>query len=387
MPASANRTHSAAPAELIRRTLVMHDTRASTAPPGHDRQSRMNVACRLAEVLGWAFGGNHEPGAAYADPPYFVPHDALLARDAEALGIHGRQDLFGGVVPHAFVATKAITHPLVDRNAVAPIGWSHAFAERAGESVLRGYTTFALADARRAAHLLLRDGPVRIKCVSGIGGAGQHLAESAQEIDAALAAIESHEFADSGVTVEEHLADNVTFSVGCVDCGGETIAYCGTQCTTTNSHGHEVYGGSALDVVRGGFWALLASDLSPDRRAAVELAQAYDAAAFSAYPGAFASRRNYDVLFGRDASGHRRAGVLEQSWRIGGASGAEVMAFAAFKRDPERRRVSCATVEIYDDACPVPEGAFIYYRGVDPHVGGLTKYAVELGPALNGDDA
>ena len=178
--------------------------------------------------------------------------------------------------------------------------------------------------------------------------------------------------------VEEHLAEAVTFSVGCVTCGGQAIAYSGTQRTTRNSRGHEVYGGSALSVVRGGFAALLDSDLAADPRAAVELAQRYDAAAFASYPMAFASRRNYDVLFGRDAHGRVRGGVLEQSWRIGGASAAEVLALAAFRADRARTRIHCATVEIYDDRCPVPDGAFVYYRDVDPTVGPLTKYALEI---------
>ena len=73
-----------------------------------------------------------------------------------------------------------------------------------------------------------------------------------------------------------------------------------------------------------------------------------------------------------------RSGVLEQSWRIGGASGAEVMAFAAFKRDRTRARVRCATVEVYGESCPVPASAFVYYHDVDARVGALTKYAVEL---------
>ena len=347
------------------------------APSGHDRQSRVNVARRLADVMGWTFGGDHDAAAARSRPLYFVPHDALVAGEAEVLGIRGPQQLFGGVVPQAFVATKAITHPLVARDAVAPQGWSHAFSQRAADAVLRGYATFSPADCRNAASLLLRSGPVRIKCVSGIGGAGQHLAANAQDVEQALAVIDQREF-DTGVTVEEDLADGVTFSVGCVACGGERIAYCGTQRTTRNGRGHEVYGGSALDVVPGSFDTLLASDLPADRREAVELAQAYDAAAFAAYPRAFASRRNYDVLFGRDAAGRTRAGVLEQSWRIGGASAAEVMAFAAFKRDHSLRAVRCASVEIYDDSCAVPDNAFVYYRGVDPHVGPLTKYAVEL---------
>jgi uncharacterized protein DUF3182 len=295
-----------------------------------------------------------------------------------ALGIRGPQQLFGGVVPYPFVGTKAITHPLVDPGALAPAGWSRAFNEYARDTVLRGYTAFARTDASRAASSLLHRGPVRIKCVSGIGGAKQHVAATAGDVLSVLATIDSREFDEAGVTVEEHLADSVTYSVGRVDCGGCTISYCGTQQTTCNSHGDEVYGGSTLDVVRGGFDALLANDLPDDRRIAIELVQTYDAAAFSAYPQAFASRRNYDVLFGRDGAGRARAGVLEQSWRIGGASAAEVMALAAFKRDAACVRGRYGTVEVYDDACPVPPEAFVYYRGIDAHVGPLTKYAIRL---------
>ena len=360
------------------RTLVTYGMTDGHSVIGHDRQSRLNVARRLADVMGWTFGGEYEVGRAYAHPLYFVPHDVVSLDEAHGLGIRGPQQLYGGVVPHAFIATKAITHPLVARHAAAPRGWSHAFNAYAGDTVLRGFTTFARADASRAAQTLLPHGPVRIKCVSGIGGAGQHVAEDEHDVARVLATIDSDEFATSGVTVEEHLTESVTFSVGCIECGGATIAYCGTQETTINSHGHEVYGGSTLDVVRGGFEALLADDLAPERRVAVELAHAYDAAAFAAYPHAFASRRNYDVLFGRDGSDRPRAGVLEQSWRIGGASAAEVMALAAFNRDRLRTRVSCATVERYDDQCEIPAGAFVHYQGIDAHVGGLTKYAIQI---------
>lgn len=251
------------------------------------------------------------------------------------------------------------------------------------DAVLRGFTTFAPDDARHAAMRLLRDGPVRLKCVSGIGGSGQHVVRDAQQMEDALAAIPADEFATHGVAVEEHLDASVTFSVGCVSCGGQAIAYAGTQRTTRNGRGHEVYGGSTLAVVRGGFAALLESALPHDRRAAVALAQRYDEAAFAAYPAAYASRRNYDVLFGRDAHGRLRGGVLEQSWRIGGASAAEVLALAALRDDPARTRIRCATVEVYDDQYTVPAGAFVHYRGVDPVVGPLTKYAM----VLDGEDA
>ena len=367
----------APPLPAAERALVTYGLTNGEQPVGHDRQSRTNVARRLAEVMDWRFCGDYQD----AQPQralYFVPHDVLLLHDAHRLGIRTPQQLFGGVVPYSFIATKAITHPLIGPDAIAPRGWSHAFQAYAGDTVLRGFTTFSRDDASHAARVLLRQGPARIKCVSGIGGAGQYVAETDDDAERTLDSIASDEFETAGVAVEEHLAESVTFSVGHVECGSMTIAYCGTQQTTVNARGHQVYGGSTLDVVRGGFDALLASDLSPERRVAVELACAYDAAAFGAYADAFASRRNYDVLFGRDGNGRPRAGVLEQSWRIGGASAAEVIALDAFKRDPARSKVTCATVEKYDDRCDIPAGAFVYYRGVDARVGSLTKYAVEI---------
>jgi hypothetical protein len=357
------------------RTLVTHC--AGGPASGHDRKSRTNVAKRLAEVMQWHYAGAYDAGARYTAPLYVVPHDALSTSEAAALGIDGPWQLFGGVVPHPFVATKAITHPLVSPDAAAPEGWSHACAYFIGDAALRGYTAFDRNDAREGARRLLREGPVRVKGVLGIGGAGQHLARTQGEVDAALATLGDDKMA-AGVAVEEHLEDSVTYSVGCVTCGDVDLAYWGTQRAVTNPRGHEVYGGSTLQVWRGGFEALLAAGLTQQRYDAVALAQAYDAAAFAAYPGAYSSRRNYDVLFGRDASGRLRAGVLEQSWRIGGASGAEVIALDAFRRDRRRAHVRCATVEVYDDDAAVPDDAFVYYRGVDPDAGPLTKYAIDL---------
>ena len=374
----ASTTQRNAPVMRPLRSVVTHASPSDTARVGHDRESRINLARRLAEIMGWSYDGDYNASADYANVAYFIPQDALLSADANALGIHGPEHLFGGVVPHAFIATKAITHPLIHRKAAAPEGWSHAFTAWAGDSVLHGYTAFSREDALLAATLLLREGPVRMKRVNGIGGSGQQLVSNADEIDTALASLDDDEFNLHGVAIEQHLDDNVTFSVGRVECNGETIAYCGTQRTVINAHGNEVYGGSTIDVVRGGFDTLLQSGLPDERHAAVDLARRYDAAAFAAYPRAFASRRNYDVLFGLDGSGRRRTGVLEQSWRIGGASGAELVAFDVFRRDRSRARVRCATVEIYDDKCPLPPNAFVYYRGIDDHAGPLTKFAIEI---------
>src|SRR5215218_5880680 len=94
----------------------------------HERATRDGIARRLAVLKGFDFVGEYDPARPPPGPVYLVPSDTLVGLDtAAALGVRGEDDLFGGVVPHAFVATKAITHPLVGPNAPAPPGWSPAF--------------------------------------------------------------------------------------------------------------------------------------------------------------------------------------------------------------------------------------------------------------------
>jgi hypothetical protein len=90
----------------------------------------------------------------------------------------------------------------------------------------------------------------------------------------------------------------------------------------------------------------------------------------------FASRVNYDVAQGRDARGRECAGVLEQSWRIGGASGAEIVALQSLRDDPSVQTVRASMVEAYGDGVAVPAGATLYFSGVDPQIGAITKYAM-----------
>jgi hypothetical protein len=79
---------------------------------------------------------------------------------------------------------------------------------------------------------------------------------------------------------------------------------------------------------------------------------------------------------GRDGAGRHRSGVLEQSWRLGGASGAEIGALEAFRADPSLKIVRAMTREVYGETPALPPDAVIYFSGVDPSVGALTKYAL-----------
>ena len=304
-----------------------------------------------------------------------MPSDTLTSGLAAKLGIVTADDLFGGVVPAAFVATKTITHPLIEPNAFAPRGWSPEFPRLVADSVLAGYSAFTKEDALRTGTLLLERCPVRVKLASGIAGVGQWPAENVVSLAEILDALSERDFADSGVVIEENVADVITNSVGYVQVSGVTAAYYGTQQTTTNNHGADVYGGSELRVVRGGLNALLALDLPKDVRLAIAQARVYDDAADRCFPGFFASRRNYDVAQGVDAQGHRRSGVLEQSWRLGGATGAEIAALELFRADEKLQSVRAVTREVYGDAAEPPANATVYFRDVDPRVGALTKIA------------
>jgi hypothetical protein len=96
----------------------------------------------------------------------------------------------------------------------------------------------------------------------------------------------------------------------------------------------------------------------------------------AAFPAFFAPCCNCDVLQGRARAGLSVSGVLEQSWRIGGATPAEVGALLAFKADPSLRRVRASSHEIYSAAPVLPAHADVHFDGFDDQVGRLRKYSV-----------
>jgi hypothetical protein len=341
----------------------------------HERITRAAVAKRLAALTGFDYAGEYDPSARYHGRVYFVPGDTLVGPQAARVGITGEHDLFGGVVPSPFVATKVITHPLVEPGANAPEGWSDTFSHHVQSAVLEGYSVFTAEQALAAGERLLEHGPIRLKPVHATAGRGQRVIRSLTELAEALVTIDPAELAGAGLVLEENLTAVTTYSVGQVRVADLTATYYGSQRLTTDSAGEEVYGGSDLVVMRGDFDALVRLPLSESIRTAVEQARIYDAAT-SVFPGLFASRRNYDVAQGTNARGQWRSGVLEQSWRVGGATGAEIAALESFRTDPALQVVRASTFEVYGESQTPPPQATVYFRGVDEHVGWLTKYAV-----------
>ncbi len=348
----------------------------------HEKATRQWAAQRLARVLGTEFRGEYTPESSQAGAPYFVPDRTLLVAEAERIGIRGPADLFGGVVPYPFVATKSITHPLPDDARDLPEGWSHALGEALMPFVLPGLTVFNLEDARRAGRSLLAAGmPIRSKPGHGIGGSGQRVIATAQELDAAIDSLDADAIGKAGLVLERNLATAITYSVGVLMVGTIGLAYSGTQRTTRNHSGHEVYGGSTLRCLRGSLDDLLHASVDEGERRAVAASIGYDREVGRAYPRFYASRRNYDIVHGEDGAGAVRCGVLEQSWRFGGASPAEVLALQAFSEDPGLARICVSSCEVYD-LIDVPAEGEVSFRAEDPVVGAITKYAI-----VESDDA
>ncbi|BBH45344.1 hypothetical protein KU43P_18210 [Pseudomonas sp. KU43P] len=351
--------------------VVLLDTRAHT--PEHEHAVHLKLAAGLARLLGCTTVQT-TPLPTAADNYYYLPTETLIdpARHA-CMGIRSEQDLFGGLVSHPYMSTKAISHPL-PANANFPPGWTDAFALQASDALLRGYTVFSKADARRAAQLLLLDGPVRFKPVLACAGRGQQVITQPDELEPLLAGIDEQDLGLWGLVLEEDLNDVLTFSVGQVRVAGLTCSYHGTQQLTHDHQGTEVYGGSDLIVVRGDYQALLQLPLEDHLRLAINQAITYEQAAEQHFPGFIASRRNYDIARGSNAQGHVRSGVLEQSWRLGGASSAELLALQAFAADPGLQRVHASTHEVFGTP-ELPHDATLFYQGNDSELGQLSKFA------------
>ena len=161
----------------------------------HERATQRGVAARLAALLGCRL--DEVRGLATSRPVdlgYVVPDATIASLDAaRALGIRGEEDLFGGVVPFPFVATKTITHPLIDPAAAAPQGWRPASPTRAQ---CRPAGLVGLLRERRpcCGTPAAAAGEVRVKLATA-SAAGAVLGAQRAELEAELAAIDPAEFA------------------------------------------------------------------------------------------------------------------------------------------------------------------------------------------------
>ncbi|KAF2389839.1 DUF3182 family protein [Pseudomonas frederiksbergensis] len=355
-----------------KKLVVAHSVRPEA--PLHEVETNRALAKWLAQILGLKYGGSYDPEQHSGRDLYLLPTQTLVGvANARQLGVRGPEDLWGGYVDHDFICTKAISHGLLNRDAHAPEGWSPLFSERVRNVVLDGLSVFSLEDARPAAEHLLDSGPIRLKPIHACAGRGQEVIKSLSEFDAILARPDAEQLFTEGVVLEQDLDQVITHSVGQTFIGDKVLSYCGDQYLTEDGRGEQVYGGSNLLVVQGYYEDLLELELPDDVRLAIQQAQVFDNAADEAYPGFYASRRNYDIAQGLDSNGKQRSGVLEQSWRMGGASSAEVAALQSFINDPGMSAIRVSSVETYIDQ-PLPADAIEVYRGPAENSDFLLKY-------------
>jgi hypothetical protein len=355
-----------------KKLVVAHSVRPEA--PLHEVETNRALARWLAQILGLKYGGSYDPELHNGRDLYLLPTQTLVGvAAARQLGVKGPEDLWGGYVDHDFICTKAISHGLRNKDAHAPEGWSPLFSERVRSVVLDGLSVFSMDDARPAAEHLLYSGPIRIKPIHACAGRGQEVIKSLDQFDAILARPDAKTLFTEGVVLEQDLDHVITHSVGQSFIGDTVLSYCGDQYLTEDGQGEQVYGGSNLLVVRGHYDDLLELELPDDVQLAIRQAQVFDRAADEAYPGFYASRRNYDIAQGVDSNGKQRSGVLEQSWRMGGASSAEVAALQSFVNDPGMRAIRVSSVETYIDQ-PLPSDAIEVYRGPAQNSDFLLKY-------------
>jgi hypothetical protein len=364
-------------------TVVLHGS-SSPKPVSYFVQRNQAYGRWVAKLLHGQFAGNFDPYTTYEKPIYYIPARTLVMslEEARTLGISGQEDLMGGIVPAGYVGTKAITHGLIADEAHRPDEWSQAFTDAVKHIVLPGFSVFSKEDALQAGMRLLEDGDVRFKPASGRSGRDQAVIASREDLVHHVSRMDSQELQIYGLVLERNLHDINTLSVGTLLLDRHYISYYGTQRMTLNNQGTVEYEGSDLFFIRGALEHLLQLDVADNIRLAMEQAITYDAAS-SHYPGVIASRRNYDVGQGHDRDGNFLSGVLEQSWRIGGATGAELCAFECFQNDPGITAVESSTYCVFGWDKQLPPQAIVQFDDADTGYGPMKVYTV-LGKTHHG---
>ncbi|WP_297840520.1 DUF3182 family protein, partial [Pseudomonas sp.] len=194
----------------------------------HEIAVHQALGQNIAQLLGARFCGLYDSAVHKGPGVYFIPSDTLIGREENsALGIQSVDDFFGGMIDLPFMATKAISHPLLANPTAQPEHWPEVFFKRVQDAVLEGFTIFNSADAQRAGSLLLMHGAVRLKPVLATAGRGQIVVTNESELAVAIAEQDLEEVAVWGLVLEENLQDVVTYSVGQVQVGGITASYYG----------------------------------------------------------------------------------------------------------------------------------------------------------------
>ena len=108
----------------------------------HEAQGNLPLALAGGSPGGWSSAAATNPELYQRGPSTWSRPAPWSEETAVRLGVNSDEDLLGGFVEHAFIAGKAIVHPL-PRGGVAPEGWNPLFAEKVRDVVLNGVSVSA----------------------------------------------------------------------------------------------------------------------------------------------------------------------------------------------------------------------------------------------------
>lgn len=300
---------------------------------------------------------------------YFMPGFALsrqhVTRDLT------ESEFLGGLVDYEFMTTKLITHPAWHAESQLPDGWVEPMAVDLRAAVLPGFSTFSQSAALAAGSALLADGPIRIKQPYARAGRGQTVILDTAALRSFLDRHPEPQLAE-GLVIETNIEASRTYSIGQIRVADMAISYIGRQFDGPDLLGDKVYKGSRLFVVRGG-WDNLLRQCSGGRPL-IDAALTYDRAA-AKHLNMIASRKNYDVLVSTGSDYPPRLGVLEQSWRIGGATPAEILAMRILRDNGRASAARTVVHEKYGDPPYFHANDLVVYSGLNEKGQPLHKYA------------
>lgn len=314
---------------------------------GYIKRRNAEVGKCLATLTGSRFLGSVIEGSEVDSKGiYYVPAKPILKEKAKVLGVKSTEDLFGGVVEHSVHADKAILHLTPTLTSSAPEGYLRSFALSVRDAVLPGYSAFTDEDALHAFQLLNAAGEVvLVKDPSQSDADGQVKVKSQGELMGLLRAIPVDVLSQKGMVLEAFVQDPVTQSVGQVYIDGKVYCYFGQQ-TSVFHEGRNKYGGTRVEMYRGEIENL--PKFAPNESLRIAVAQSIKVRdAFSIYDPVI-SRMNFDIVQGINAKGEFVSGVTDQSFRLGGASPAEVLAIEELEENPAHKSAIAEVLLGYD---------------------------------------
>lgn len=258
-----------------------------------------------------------------------------------------------------------------------PPAWNRPFAATTEDTGLPGFTVFSEQDAHHALERLLDEGHVaRGKRAAAAGGNDQFLLETPNDLKRVWDRVSTDELQKLGLVVEANMRPGFNvIAAGQTLLNGIQVSFAGSVRELPAQADQRYFGGTDVVLTRGGF-----DSLTPYFRNDNETLNAIQKIAgfhnnARQHLGLIASRSAYTVLSGTAHNDKNYSGVLEQSWRIGGSSGPEILAIQAFQDDPSLQAVNGVSRNLLGADATAPPNARVHYRGDDSFYGPVTVYS------------